>query len=133
MTSYFIKLRSRSETRRSTSDNCHALSGAVFGRLWDDPARLECVVDNRVLNVLDGDSWFVDAEHACAFAWRRTHATRELREVVRLQKHDESLAPVLAVDEIVPLGNDVAERTTVVRLTERHATVHATETQQIAE
>ena len=100
----------------------------MLGFLRDNPAGVEGVVDDRVLDVLDGDGRLVDAQNARALARRRTHAARELGEVVRLQQHDESLAPVLAVHEVVPLGNDVAEGTAVVRLTKWNAAVHAAET-----
>src|SRR5204863_1537317 len=72
---------------------------------------------------LDGDRVVVDAEHAGALARRRAQAAGELREVVRRVQPLDGVAPVVAVYEVVPVGDDVAERAALV--TERDAAVHA--------
>jgi hypothetical protein len=90
-----------------------------------DPPFGEAAIDDRVLDVLDRDGRVRDAEHARAFARRGAGSARELGEVVRLVKALERVAPTSAVNEIVPFGNQVVDRAAVVRLTERHAAVHA--------
>src|SRR5262249_33278371 len=62
-------------------------------------------------------------EHARAFAWSRAQPSRELGEVVgRVQSIDRG-APSIAVDEIVPIGNEISQRTAAVA--EGNAAIHA--------
>jgi hypothetical protein len=56
-------------------------------------------------------------------ARRRAEAPGELGEVVRRVQLVDRLAPAVAVDEVVPVGDQVAERAAVVA--ERHAALHA--------
>ena len=65
----------------------------------------------------------VDAEHARRLARRRAQPAGELREVVRRVQPVDRVPPVVAVDEVVPVGDQVAERAAVVA--ERDAAVHA--------
>lgn len=66
----------------------------------------------------------VDAEHARGLARGGTQPTGELREVVgRVQALDRALQ-VVAPDQVVPLGDDVAQRTALVA--ERDAAVRTT-------
>src|SRR5689334_5392253 len=88
-----------------------------------DPAFLPSFVGDRVLDRLDADRVVVDAQHARLFARRWADAAGELGEVVgRVQDFDRVL-PVLAVNEVVPVGNDVVDR--AARHAERDAAVHA--------
>ncbi len=64
-----------------------------------------------------------DAEHARRLARRRAQAAGELGEVVGGVQALDGVAPVVAVDEVVPVGDEVAERAAVVA--ERDAAVHA--------
>ena len=66
----------------------------------------------------------VDPQHARRLARRRAQPAGELRKVVGRMQAIDRVAPVFAVDQVVPVGNQVAERTTVVA--ERNAAVHAT-------
>jgi len=84
------------------------------------------------LDVLDRDGRVVDAEDAGAFARGGAHAAGELGEVVRLVETVEGLFPEAAVDEVVPLRDQVVDRATgghaadeFARVAERHAAVHA--------
>ena len=88
-----------------------------------DPALLEGAVDDLDLDLLDGDRVLVDAEHAGALARGRAQPAGELGEVVGGVQPLDGLAPVVAVDEVVPVGDEVAERAAVVA--ERDAAVHA--------
>ena len=65
----------------------------------------------------------VDAEHARRLARRRAQPAGELGEVVGRVQALDRVAPVVAVDEVVPVGDEVAERAAVVA--ERDAAVHA--------
>ncbi len=75
------------------------------------------------LDRLDGDRVLVDPEHARPFARRGTQQAGELRKVVGLVEPLDRRAPRIAVDQIVPVGDQVAERAAL--MTERHAAVHA--------
>ena len=75
------------------------------------------------LDRLDRDRIVVDAEHARAFARRRAQLAGELREVVGGVQAVDRRPPAVAVDQIVPVGNQVAQRAAL--MTERNAAVHA--------
>ena len=93
------------------------------GRTGCHPPLVPGPVDDRHLDLLDGDRVGVDAEHAGGLARRRAQAPGELGEVVGgVQAFDGGL-PVVAVDEVVPVRDEVAERAAVVA--ERDAAVHA--------
>ncbi len=116
-------LRGR-HARRTRPDDGHAAAGLALGRLRLDPALLPGAVDDRVLDLLDRDGVaLADLQHARGLAWRRAQAAGELGEVVRGVQLDDRVGPALAVDEVVPVGDQVAERAAAV--TERHAALHA--------
>ena len=81
------------------------------------------MLDDLHLDLLDGHRALVDAEHAGGLAGRRAEAARELREVVGGMQPLDGLAPAVAVHEVVPVRDEVAERTAVVA--EGDAAVHA--------
>ncbi len=76
-----------------------------------------------LFDLLDGDRRLVDAQHARGFARRRTDAAGEFREVVGGVQLPHGLAPAAAVDQIVPIGNQVGER--AAGMAERNAAIHA--------
>ena len=88
-----------------------------------DPAFVPRAVDDGDFDLLDRDGVLVDAEHARGFARRRAQPAGELGEVVRGVQPRDGLAPLVAVDEVVPVGDEVAERAALVA--ERNAAVHA--------
>ena len=95
----------------------------TVGTLRRDPALVPRPVDDLDLDLLDRDRVGVDAEHARRLARRRAQPAGELGEVVRGVQPVDRVAPVVAVDEVVPVGDQVAERAAVVA--ERDAAVHA--------
>src|SRR5205814_9609759 len=64
-----------------------------------------------------------DLEHARRLARGGAETAGELGEVVGGMQLRDRVAPAVAVDEVVPVGNQVAQRTAVV--TEGHAAIHA--------
>src|SRR5580700_7861121 len=84
---------------------------------------IERAVDDRLLDLFDRDRIIVDGQHACRFARRGTETARELREVVGGMEPFDGGLPVVAIHEVVPLRDEIAERTTAVA--ERDAAVHA--------
>ena len=91
--------------------------------LGHHPTLVEGVVDDLDLDLLDGHRVGVDSQHARGLAWGGAKPPGELREVVgRMQSFDRFL-PAIAVHEVIPLWNEVAQWTAVVA--ERDSTVHA--------
>jgi hypothetical protein len=72
---------------------------------------------------LDPDGIVIDVERARLFAGRRAYPPSELREIVGRMQHVERLAPLVPVHEIVPVRDDVVDRTS--GLAERDAAIHA--------
>ena len=118
-----VELLRRGQARRTRTDHRHSLSAARRGRLGTDPALLEGVLDDRLFDLLDGDRRLVDSEHAGGLAGRRADAAGDLREVVGGVQNADGLLPAVAVDQVVPVGDDVVERTAGVA--EGHAAIHA--------
>ena len=94
------------------------------GRQRHDPALGPGAIDDRELDLLDRDGVaLVDLEHTGRLARRRAEPARELGEVVRAVQLLARLRPAVAVDEVVPVRDQVPERAAV--LAERHAALHA--------
>ncbi len=117
------ELLCRREPRGPRTDDGDALASQRRGRLRHDPALIPRAVDDLDLDLLDRHRIAVDPEHARRFARCGAQPARELGEVVRRVKALDRLAPALAVHEVVPVGDEVAERAAVVA--ERDAAVHA--------
>src|SRR5262245_7889058 len=118
-----IELLGGGQARGPGADHRDALARAGRGRLGGDPAFVEGALDDGQLDALDGHGIVVDPEHARALARSRAETTGPLREVVRRVQAIECLAPVVLVDQVVPVRNDVAQRAALVA--ERDAAVHA--------
>ena len=117
------ELLRRGEARRARSDDGDALAGPNRRHDRLDPAFGPRAIDDLDLYLLDRDGILVDAEHARRLARRGTQPAGELGKVVRRVQALDRLAPVIAVDEVVPVGDQVAERAAVVA--ERDAAIHA--------
>src|SRR5262249_51405335 len=115
-------LRARHPGRPRPHDG-DALAGAALGNLRRHPALGEGVIDDVLLDVLDRDGIVVDVEDARLLARRGTDAPGELREVVGRVQALDRVTPAAAIDEIVPVRDDVPERATLVA--EGDAAVHA--------
>src|SRR5690606_2824591 len=68
------------QTRGSRADHRDGLAGQALGDLRGDVPGLPRLVDDRDLDVLDGDRRLVDAEHARRLAGGRAQPPGELRE-----------------------------------------------------
>src|SRR5687768_13318459 len=109
-----------SRTRADDRDALARLDGRHHGL---DPTLVPGAVDDLHLDLLDGDRVLVDPQHARRLARCRAEPTGELWEAVRCVQPLDRVAPVIAVHEVVPVGDEVAERAAVVA--ERDAAVHA--------
>jgi hypothetical protein len=116
--------RSNSHAGGAGPDDRDRLAGLVAGRLGLDPTFLEGPVDDRLLDLLDRDRiTLADLEHARRLTRRGAQTTGEVGEIVGGVQLRDRLLPAVAVDKIVPVGDQVAQRTAVVA--ERHAAFHA--------
>ncbi len=88
-----------------------------------DPALLEGAVDDVLFDLLDGHRRLVDPQHASGFARRGADAAGEFGKIIGGVQQPDGFAPAAAIDQIVPVGNDVVDR--AARVAERHAAIHA--------
>src|ERR1700683_740007 len=112
------------EARGSRADHSDALSGCARRRLRNDPTLRPRVIDNVFFDQLDGNGIVVDVEDASLFARRGTHAPGALGKIIGRVKAVDRFAPASAINQIVPIGNNVAERATLVA--EGDPAIHAT-------
>src|SRR5262249_16638011 len=108
-----IELLGRSEACWPRADDGDFLAGPDGRALRCDPLLGERALDDRDLDGLDADRIVVDAEYARALTGRRAEPPGEFGKVVRRVQALDRLVPVIAIDEIVPVRNDVAEWTTL--------------------
>ena len=111
------------EARRPAAHNSHFPMRQRLRRLRRDPAFRPAAHRNRLLDPLDRHRVLIDAQNAGRFAGRRAKFAGEFREIVRGVQFRQRLFPPVAVDQIVPVRDDVAERAAL--MTERDAAVHA--------
>ncbi len=105
------------------ADDRHPLARLDGGDLRHDPALGPGAIDDRQLDLLDRDRVVVDPQHARGLAGGRAERAGELGEVVRGVQAVDGRLPVVAVDQVVPVGDQVPERAALVA--ERDAAVHA--------
>ena len=117
------QLLSAGEAGGAGADDRDGLAGEGLGRLRLDPSLIPSVVDNVELNLLDADCVVVDRQHAGRLTGGGAEPAGEFREVVSGVQPVDSVAPLTAKHEIVPVGDDVPQGAAV--LTEGDATVHA--------
>src|SRR5882762_5367425 len=118
------ELLGASEPGRTGAHHRDLLAGLVLGGLRFYPAFLERLVDDRVLDRLDADRVVVDSQYARFLARSRTDTAGEFGEIVGGMQRLDGVLPVLLVDEIVEIRNDVVDR--AARHAKRGAAVHAT-------
>src|SRR5207302_7851697 len=116
-------LRAR-EACGPAADDRHILSRSRRRRLGHDPALVPRTRDDRELDLLDRDCVaLLYLEHTCRLAGCRAKTSRELREVVGAVQLVDRLAPAVAIDEVVPVRDQIPERAAM--MAERHAALHA--------
>ena len=104
------ELLRRGEAGRARADDADGMARARRGRLRRDPALLPGALDDRPLDLLDRDGVVVDREDAGLLAGRRAELAGQLGEAVGGVQALARLLPVAAVHEVVPVGDEVAER-----------------------
>src|SRR5579859_2149815 len=84
------------------------------------------MLDDGLFDHLDRYRGLVDPKHASSFAGGGTNAAGELRKVIGRVQDADRRTPAIAINEIVPIGNDVVQRAAGVA--ERHPAIHAAST-----
>src|SRR4029079_16850280 len=105
------------------ADDCNLLPAARGRQLRSHPSFGVGAVDDRNFDVLDRHRVVIDSEYAGPLTRRRTEPAGELGKIVRGVETIDGRTPLVVIDEIVPIRNQVAERTSLVA--ERDAAVHA--------
>jgi hypothetical protein len=107
------------------TDDGHALAGALRRRLGltQPSSKPRSMIAFSMFLIVTGGSVMPSTQAPSQGAGQVRAG--ELREVVGLVQPVQGFAPAALVDEVVPLRNQVVDRATVVRLAERHATIHA--------
>src|SRR5207249_3470483 len=128
-----IELRCGAKSRRTGADDGDFSAGPGFGRFGSDPTFFPALIDDGTLDVLDRHRRGVDAEDTRAFAGGGADPAGKLGEVVGLVQSVERFAPEAAINQIVPLRDQVVDRAArrhaadqCARVTERNAAIHAT-------
>ena len=116
------ELLSSGQPGRPGTDNGNGLARQPIRRQRHHPALGEGVVDDLDLDLLDRDRILIDAQHARALTRRRTQPTGELGEIVGRVQPLDGVVPTAGAHLVVPLRDQVAQRTTVV--TERDTAIH---------
>src|SRR6185369_8162859 len=106
-----IKLCCTGQTCWSRSNDGHSPSRPSFRRTRNNPTLIETTIDDRTLDRLDCHWLFSDRTHTRSFTRRGANSPRELRKVVCFVQELERRLPTATMNEIVPVGNQIVERT----------------------
>lgn len=126
LVSHLVELVGGGQSGGSRSDHCDGHAGAFGGDAGDNESLLPGPVDNGVLNVLNRHGAVHQPRHTGSLARRRTDPSSELRKVVGFVQPIDGFLPLVLVHEVVPLRNEVVDRTTRVCLAKGCATIHTT-------
>jgi hypothetical protein len=111
------------EARGTAAHHRDRFPAAPIGQFGFDPAFLEAAVDDRAFDAFDRDRRIDDVERAGGLARGGADAAGKLGEIVGRMKDRERVFPVVLVDEVVPVRDDVVHRTAVVTI--GNAAIHA--------
>jgi hypothetical protein len=105
------------------ADNRNRLARLFGGNLWFDPALFPPLVDDGAFDRFDRDGLIDDVQRARCLARRGADAARKLGEIVGRMKVGQRLAPIVFIDQVIPVRDLVVHRTAVMAV--RNAAVHA--------
>jgi hypothetical protein len=108
---------------RPRANHRDLLAGLALRQFGFYPALSESTVGDLAFDCLDRHRLLSEVERTSGFAWRRTDAAGNFGEIVGRMQVADRLLPIAAIDEIVPVGDLVVDRTTVVAIGD--AAIHA--------
>src|SRR6266581_3704115 len=91
--------------------------------MWLDPAFLPATIDDGAFDRLDGDRIVVDVQRAGRLARCGADAAGEFWKVIGRVKRPQRGLPLVTIDQVVPVRDQVVDRTAGV--TEWDAAIHA--------
>src|SRR3954470_23671679 len=91
---------------------------ATPSQMRHDPAFLPAAIDDGAFDRLDGHGVVVDVQCTRRLAWCGADAARELGKVVGRMQRAERRLPLVAVDEVVPVRDQIVDGAAAV--TERY-------------
>jgi hypothetical protein len=118
-----VELFGTGQSRRTGSDDGNLLPRPCLGGLGLNPSLLIGAVDDCTFDALDLYRSSVDSIHTSRLTRGRTNSPGCPGHVVRGLETQISGVPVIPEDELVPRGNQIADRAPAVRLTERNTAV----------
>src|SRR6185437_99678 len=118
-----IQLLRGCQSRRPRAHHRDALARPHLGRFGRDPSFLPRAFDDGLLDHFDRDRRLVNTKHASRLAGCRADASGKFGEIVGRMQHANRLLPLIAVNEIVPVRNNVVYRAAGVA--KRNAAIHA--------
>ena len=111
------------QTSRTRTNDGNTLARLVSRNKRRDPTFVPRTINNFNFNLLDRNRILIDSQNARRFAGRRTQTASELREVICRMQAVKCITPIISVDQVVPVGNQVAKRAAVVA--KRNTAIHA--------
>ena len=117
------KLLRRGQVRPARSPRSQLSYRCGISAVRDGSSLPETALDNVFFDLLDRDRRLIDAEHACRFAGCGADAAGELGEIIGRVQLPNRFFPASAIDQIVPVGNEIIDRAAGVA--ERYAAIHA--------
>src|SRR5215831_10142264 len=117
------ELLCRCKACRTGTDNGDFLSAANLRQDRTNPAFKESALDDVLLVLFDRHRRLRDAQHARRLTRCRADAAGELGKIVSRMKLANCIFPTSTIDQIVPVGDEVVDRTPC--LAERYAAIHA--------
>ncbi len=105
------------------ADHRNFLAGLVLGCFRRQPSFGPAAIDDSAFDRLDGDGVFREVQRAGGLARGGADAAGEFRKVVRRVEVAAGFLPIVAIDQIVPVGNLVVHRAAVMAV--GNAAIHA--------
>ena len=112
-----------SQACRTRTDDGNTLASLVSRNKWSNPAFVPRTINNFDFNLLDRNWILIDTQNACRLARCRTQTASELRKIICCMQAVKCVTPIIAVYQVVPVGNQVAKRAAIVA--KRNAAIHA--------
>ena len=108
---------------RAGAHHRNRLAGFPGGDLRMDPAFFPAPIHDLAFDGLDGDRIVLDVQGTGRLARRRAAPAGEFREIVGGMQRVRRRAPLVAIDQIVPVGDQIVDRAALVA--EGNAAIHA--------
>ena len=120
------QLLCRGQAGRPGANHGNFLSALMTRRLRCNPAVLACLVDDGALDGLDANRVLLDVQRTGSLAGCRADAAGEFGKIIGRMQYVDGFLPLSAIDQIVPVGDDIVDWTTVVA--KRNPAIHAART-----